>query len=348
MSTEPSPQHTTRRTQPWPATDALITEFTPAWLRGCGFDTGVSDLEAFPSLDDKTQRLGAMRVLAHLTCMFDASTFASMSELLGSVPRHDRAHLVSIVGQLATEAWQGREGRVTQVVAKAAEEQHVAHSMIMATRERLGRRHTEPGYTSWLTTDPDGLAKYAWQASLRVAGERLWDRNWAKIAGLGAIPSRLEAYSSTPLKYQPGVLRLRKATNMARSAAVASLIAAATSDDSGRRAHAWDQAVDAARHAEGAQPWAADADATRAGVGEAAWTAANQSARATVQVVVNELPHVVGRIALLALAGETCEAALRAAAIREAGTVLQKAQDSTGGYDAGHEAVRVAMLDLSA
>lgn len=342
-STQPVPGR-----QAWPATDSFIKSFTPSWIRSCGFTAGIHELESLDNLDDSDQRELAMHVLSHVILTCDAATLGSMSELLDTVSRHDRASVVAITGRLASEAWQDMEGRVSQATVKAAEEQHIAPSLIQTTSKRINRRSSHANYTSWLINDPNGLQQFAWQAALTVAGERLWDRNWAKITELGNIPSRLEARTSTPLKYQPGILRLRRATVLARTAAVESLLEAATSGDPHLRAHAWDQAVDAARRTEGAQPWAADADATRAGVGEAAWSAANQSARGTVQVVVNELPHVVGRIVMLALAKESCEALIRAAAVREVSGALQSGGDSIDRYDTGQQALRMAMLEVSA
>ncbi len=154
--------------------------------------------------------------------------------------------------------------------------------------------------------------------------------------------------SAAPGGYQPGTLRLKQASRAARAAAVDSLLHAAMQNDADLRVGVWDNALAAAHRAPGAQAWSADVDATRAGVGEAAWAAANQSARATVQVVVNELPYVVGRIAMLALAAEACSAAARAVAIRAAADDMTDLDDTESAELAAYESIRSVMVGLSA
>lgn len=113
----------------------------------------------------------------------------------------------------------------------------------------------------------------------------------------------------------PSMLLRRRSAAAARTIAVNTLLQAAISSDSATSASAWDDAMANARHDPHCAAWTAEIDALRAGAGEAAWATANQSARASVQVLLNELPFVVDRIALMALANEACAAAARAVAI---------------------------------
>ena len=61
----------------------------------------------------------------------------------------------------------------------------------------ISHRQTKHEFAGWVSRRPDGFARFAWSAALRVAGERLWDRNWSKIASLvgplgeaGLLPPR--------------------------------------------------------------------------------------------------------------------------------------------------------------
>lgn len=118
----------------------------------------------------------------------------------------------------------------------------------------------------------------------------------------------------------PSMLLRRRASATARTIAVDTLLQSAVSSDPASRANAWDDAMAKARHDPHCAAWTAELDAIRDGAGEPAWAAANQSARASVQVLLNELPFVVDRIALITLANEACAAAARAVAI-DAGAV---------------------------
>ena len=123
---------------------------------------------------------------------------------------------------------------------------------------------------------------------------------------------------------------------------------AALSCDPGVKSNAWDDAVEAAYYTRGAETWSADAYAIRARVGEARWATANRSARGTVRVVINELPYVVGRIGMIALAAEACTAAARAAAVRAGAEAMIGIHDVDAAVRAANASMSVAVAPISA
>lgn len=330
-----------RETQPiWPATEVLVKQVSTTWLHHAGIDSFAQELSALGPLDLKADRLHAVSILGRATLIADIAAVGVVTEAIQDRDHDERVKIIAMLGQSSSEAWQLVEGPVRQAVIDASNEQHLAHSLVNAAQTELALRQSDPKFASWIASDPDGLAGHAWTIALRVASERLWNRNWAKVAELGTLPSRVGAATCGPLQYQPGVLRLQQATRIAHEAAIQSIMRSTMQSDAALRTSAWDDAVAAAQKAPGAEPWSADINATRAGVGEAAWAAANQSARATVQVVVNELPHVVGRIALISLAAEVCSASARAVAI-SAGL------DTLDPYDDLEEAEKVATSSMA-
>ena len=324
----------------WPATDELIKNLASRWLDQAGIHSFGTELANIESLDRRPHRLKAISTLCNAVLSTDAAAIAAVSDAIGNHNGETRASIINLLGQNSVQAWRQVEPQVVGAVTKACEEQHLACSLVLATQRELSKRQTNHDFASWTSRDPEGFATHAWSAALRVVCERLWDRNWAKVSRLGALPPRLDAGVVNPRHYQSVTLRLRAATNAARLGAIESLVHSAMQPDSHPRASVWDAAVAAANAAPGAQAWSADVAATRAGVGEAAWAAANQSARSTTQVVVNELPHVTGRIVVVALAAELCGSAARAVAI-EAGV------RALAGHDEVHEVAQAARASMA-
>lgn len=332
----------------WPATDELVKGLACRWLDRAGIHAFGADLAMIGSLDRRPNRLKAISTLCNAVLTTDLAALATVTEAIETRSGEARASIIDLLGQSSVQAWRQVEPQVVDAVAKACEEQHLAASLVAATQGELARRQTNHDFAIWTSSDPDGFAAHVWSAALRVVCERLWDRNWAKVSRLGALPPRLDAGVANPRHYQSVTLRLRAATNAARIGAIESLVHSAMQSESHLRASAWDAALAAAHGAPGAQAWSADVDATRAGVGEAAWAAANQSARSTTQVVVNELPHVIGRIAVIALAAELCGSAARTVAIKAGGRALAGHDEVHDVAQSARASMAVAVIDLCA
>lgn len=303
--------------EPWSATDSLVKELTPRWLRCAGIDHFSQDLEQLGSCDDQQTQLEAVGLLARATLTADIAAVGVVSVALSGRSHEDRARIVTALGRLSGHSWQQVDESVDRLVTKASEEQHIAVSLVQGTREVISRRQTRHEFATWVARKPDAFARYAWSAALRTAGERLWDRNWEKVASLNSPAPGYGGFPPPPTASpKRGWLPFDDSAAVARTSAVDSLVAAALSSDPEKKAHAWDDAVEAAYYTRGAETWSADAYAIRTRVGEARWATANRSARSTVRVVINELPYVVGRIGMVALSGEACTAAARAIAVR--------------------------------
>ena len=332
----------------WPATDELVKDLASRWLDQAGIRSFSAELAHIESLDRRPNRLKAISTLCNAVLSTDVAALAAVSDAIESHTGETRASIIDLLSKNSIQAWQQVEPQVARAVTKACEEQHLASSLVVATQSELAKRQTNHDFALWTSEDPDGFAAHAWSAALRVVCERLWNRNWSKVSRLGALPPRLDAGEVNPRHYQSVTLRLRAATNAARLGAIESLVHSAMQSESHLRASAWDSALAAAHSAPGAQAWSADVDATRAGVGEAAWAAANQSARSTTQVVVNELPHVIGRIAVIALAAELCGSAARAVAIKAGVRALAGHDEVHDVAQAARASMAVAVIELCA
>jgi hypothetical protein len=334
--------------EPWTATDSLVKELAPRWLRHAGIDHFGLDLEQLGPCDDQRTQLEAVGVLARATLTADIAAVGVVSMALSGRDHDARARLVTALGRLSGSSWQQIDASVDKLVTKSSEEQHIATSLVQGTREVISHRQTKHEFAAWVSRRPDGFARFAWSAALRAAGERLWDRNWSKIASLIGPQGEPGIRPLPPTIPQRGWLTLGQSAAVARKAAVDRLVTAALSNDPEVKATAWDDAVEAAYYTRGAETWSADAFAIRTRVGEARWATANRSARGTVRVVINELPYVVGRIGMIALAAEACTAAARAIAVRAGAEAMIGIHDVDAAVRAANASMSQAVVPIVA
>ncbi len=299
--------------------------------------------------DDQATQLRAVTLLGQATLTADIAALGTVAKALEGRNHADRARLVAVLGQLSGGSWPQVDASVTKLVTKSSEEQHLAGRLVQRTRDVLAQRQRAPRVRELGGEEPCGFARYTWSVALRV-GRR------ATLGSQLGEGGAAREHASTPdhphgrrrSRPNAGWLDLRRSAQLARAAGIDSLVNAALSDDTNLRRDAWDDAIEAAYYAKGTETWSAEAYGLRARVGEAAWATANRSARSTVRVVINELPYVVGRIGMIALAAEASTAAARATAVRAGALATIGVADIDRAERVAQASMTSAVLPLSA
>lgn len=296
-----------------PPLDSLVRGVAARALECLGARDGARELIALGPLEDSANQLAAVRSLGRGILTADVAAVHATEAALAGRDNAERVQIIAALGARSSTASQRTEVSLAPLIGRATRQTHIASTLIDATREIVGERHSERHFVYWVTDDPDGFCRFAWSASLQAAGARIWDRNWRRLtAQLDGSTHRRPAANHDD---QARAAALAKATRLARDAAVRSLVESALADDQSVRRRAWLNALEAAERTPGTVAWVRSTRAIREQLAPAAWTTTNNLIGDHVSVIVNELPWIAGFVGMIALAAEAATSAARSGAV---------------------------------
>ncbi|HET8930194.1 MAG TPA: hypothetical protein VFN21_06005 [Acidimicrobiales bacterium] len=287
------------------------------------------------SLANPTNQLRVVRLLGRGILAADMTAVRETERVLADRTNGERVRIIAALGAHSSTAAQAVEASLAPVIVRASRQTHTAAALVEATRVIVGARHSERSFVYWVTNDPDGFSRFAWSAALHAAGARVWDRNWSRLVARADTTVRHRRAARAGSEHAEAAT-LDKAIEVARDAAIRSLVESALSDEASVRRRAWLNALEQAERMPGTVAWARYTQTVRAELGATAWTTTNNLIGDHVSVIINELPWIAGFVGMIALAAEAATASARSGAVRDQAQIISA-------YDDVDEALATAM-----
>lgn len=332
----------------WAVTEWLAYDHAPAWLRLAEQGHSASLLDQLGPLDDETELLQAVTLLGRSIVTSDERTSRTIDSTVANLRPNMQAGAAAFLSNAAAGAWRKVLGPSGWVASATAATLDVPAAMIGKTRQQLALRLSDPVLHHQMMIDPNVLAERAWTAALHAVGDEVWHHGWSALDAVGATLTNLDVSGArAALAARSGDGQLARATAVAQRAAREVLVRAALFGGAEDRQSAWDAAIDHARSVPGTEAWRAVTDAVRAGVGEWTWDAAMDAARGAILDPLAELPHLVGRTTLVAVAAEAACSCAKAVATEAAAVAMSAGASPEVVHRSAYEALAPTAADLT-
>lgn len=309
-----------------PPLDALVRGVAAHAIESMGARDEAKALVGIGSLSDPTNQLRVVRLLGRGILAADMTAVRDTEQVLADRTNPERVRIIAALGAHSSNSAQAIEALLAPVITRASRQTHIAATLVESTRATVGRRHSERNFVYWATNDPDGFSRFAWSAALHTAGARIWDRNWSRLVAQAdtVVRHRRAARAGSE---QADAATLDKAIEVARDAAIRSLVESALSDEASVRRRAWLNALEHAERMPGTVAWARYTQTVRAELGATAWTTTNNLIGDHVSVIINELPWIAGFVGMIALSAEAATASARSGAVRDQAQIISEFDD---------------------
>ncbi len=294
-------------------TELLVKQIAAGALDSTGGSFYRDALGRVGCVDEPSAQLRIVRLLGRGVLTADVAAVQAVETAIAGRSNDDRARIIATLGRLSAAAGHTTDATIEPLLRNSARECNLAVPLVRAARSKIATRQTSHEFIKWVTVEPASFSHWVWAASLRAAGERVWDRSWGKIAERLDGGSRISVTSNRGDDRRSGWVPFDISATSARRAGVDALIAAALSEDHSRRAQAWREAMRQAELARGSFTWAGFANEVRAAMGPTTWTTTNHVIGTQVAVIINDLPYIAGYLGMIALAAEAATAPVRAA-----------------------------------